>query len=242
MSTSTSKPDGSTNKKLEVEVVFVLGPPGGGKGTNCKRLAGDFSWYHLSVGDYLRQLSNYPDSAHPNAFGGMTGDQLCTALQNRDLVPPETITSIIRHKLKTEKEKNGKYRFLIDGYPRQVGAARLFDEKITCPKAVLDLKCTKETAKSRFLTRKRGDDDDQIFEQRHAEFEKYHPAIIEHYHKLKEENGNGAKIVDVDVDGERDEVYKPLYEAVYPILVSWIRASENWASARADGVFSSNPK
>ncbi len=35
-------------------VVFVLGGPGSGKGTNCARIVDDFGYVHLSAGDLLR--------------------------------------------------------------------------------------------------------------------------------------------------------------------------------------------
>lgn len=35
-------------------VVFVLGGPGSGKGTNCARIVQDYGYVHLSAGDLLR--------------------------------------------------------------------------------------------------------------------------------------------------------------------------------------------
>jgi hypothetical protein len=36
------------------EVVFVLGGPGAGKGTQCANIVRDYGWVHLSAGDLLR--------------------------------------------------------------------------------------------------------------------------------------------------------------------------------------------
>ena len=36
------------------EVVFVLGGPGAGKGTQCKKIESEYGWVHLSAGDLLR--------------------------------------------------------------------------------------------------------------------------------------------------------------------------------------------
>ena len=36
------------------EVVFVLGGPGSGKGTQCANIVKEFKWGHLSAGDLLR--------------------------------------------------------------------------------------------------------------------------------------------------------------------------------------------
>ena len=35
-------------------IIFVVGGPGSGKGTQCERLSADFNLCHLSVGDLLR--------------------------------------------------------------------------------------------------------------------------------------------------------------------------------------------
>jgi Adenylate kinase len=37
-----------------LSLVFVLGGPGSGKGTNCTRIAAEFGYTHLSTGDLLR--------------------------------------------------------------------------------------------------------------------------------------------------------------------------------------------
>ncbi|CAF1535602.1 unnamed protein product, partial [Adineta steineri] len=36
-------------------VIFVLGGPGAGKGTQCTRIAETYSYVHLSAGDLLRE-------------------------------------------------------------------------------------------------------------------------------------------------------------------------------------------
>ena len=35
-------------------VVFVLGGPGAGKGTQCANIVREYGWVHLSAGDLLR--------------------------------------------------------------------------------------------------------------------------------------------------------------------------------------------
>ena len=38
-----------------MQVVFVLGGPGAGKGTQCANIVKEFGWCHLSAGDLLRE-------------------------------------------------------------------------------------------------------------------------------------------------------------------------------------------
>lgn len=44
------------------KVVFVLGAPGSGKGTQCARIVDRFGYVHLSAGDLLRAERNRPGS------------------------------------------------------------------------------------------------------------------------------------------------------------------------------------
>jgi hypothetical protein len=51
---STSKTEEIHGSKPKPQVVFVLGGPGAGKGTQCANIVRDFGWVHLSAGDLLR--------------------------------------------------------------------------------------------------------------------------------------------------------------------------------------------
>jgi hypothetical protein len=44
----------SSGKGQKPQVVFVLGGPGAGKGTQCANIVRDYGWVHLSAGDLLR--------------------------------------------------------------------------------------------------------------------------------------------------------------------------------------------
>ena len=46
------------------QVVFVLGRPGSGKGTQCLRICRDFEFIHLSAGDLLREEQSQPHSKY----------------------------------------------------------------------------------------------------------------------------------------------------------------------------------
>ncbi|PQE19185.1 uridylate kinase protein [Rutstroemia sp. NJR-2017a BBW] len=46
----------------KIEVIFVLGGPGAGKGTQCKLIAERYRICHISVGDILRAEIENPDS------------------------------------------------------------------------------------------------------------------------------------------------------------------------------------
>lgn len=52
-----------TSESMEKpNIVFVLGAPGSGKGTQCANIVTEFNYVHLSAGDLLRAERNRPGS------------------------------------------------------------------------------------------------------------------------------------------------------------------------------------
>jgi UMP-CMP kinase len=53
-----------------MRVVFILGGPGVGKGTQCAKIVEQYGWVHLSAGDLLREevKSGSPNGEMINSF------------------------------------------------------------------------------------------------------------------------------------------------------------------------------
>jgi hypothetical protein len=60
------------------QVVFVLGGPGAGKGTNCSKIVEKFGYTHLSAGDLLRE---------ERASGSELADMINTYIKEGLIVP-----------------------------------------------------------------------------------------------------------------------------------------------------------
>lgn len=106
-----------------VSVVFVLGGPGAGKGTQCARLVEDYSFVHLSAGDLLRAEQARPDSQ----YGQLIADYIKGGL----IVPQEITIKLLENAMKEAVEKQKKTRFLIDGFPRKMDQAFKFEETVS---------------------------------------------------------------------------------------------------------------
>ena len=92
----------------KVSVVFVLGGPGAGKGTQCANLVKDYGFTHLSAGDLLRAEQDRPDSQ----FGNMIKDYI----REGAIVPMEVTVHLLENAIAEDiKDKGGKGMFLIDG-------------------------------------------------------------------------------------------------------------------------------
>lgn len=96
-----------------VSVIFVLGGPGAGKGTQSAFLVRDYGFTHLSAGDLLRAEQDRPDSQ----FGGLIREYI----RDGRIVPMEVTVQLLENAMTEEmqgrggEEGKGKGRFLIDG-------------------------------------------------------------------------------------------------------------------------------
>ena len=88
-------------------VVFVLGGPGSGKGTQCSKIVDTYGYVHFSAGDLLRQFVR---------SGTPEGNKIADMMQQGQIVPSEVTVTL----LKNAMIESGKTKFLIDGFPRNL--------------------------------------------------------------------------------------------------------------------------
>src|SRR6186713_3011939 len=81
----------------DVTVLFVLGGPGAGKGTQCANLVRDYGFKHLSAGDLLREEQNRPGSE----FGEMIKDYI----KQGTIVPMEVTIKLLENAMQDTREK-----------------------------------------------------------------------------------------------------------------------------------------
>jgi adenylate kinase len=91
--------------------VVLLGPPGAGKGTQAKIIAGELGVPAISTGDIFR--ANVSGSTE-------LGRKAKTYMDAGDLVPDEITVAMVRDRL---DEPDAKAGFLLDGFPRTVEQA-----------------------------------------------------------------------------------------------------------------------
>ncbi|MCA6080228.1 MAG: adenylate kinase [Endomicrobium sp.] len=91
---------------------IILGPPGAGKGTQAKNIAGKFGMVHLSTGDMFREEKE-------------SDEVVSKLLSAGQLVPDEIVVNMVKKHL--EKDDIIKKGFLLDGFPRTVKQAEELD-------------------------------------------------------------------------------------------------------------------
>lgn len=90
-----------------LQVIFILGGPGAGKGTQCTRLAHDYHLEHLSLGDVMRKERDTPGSEH--------GELIARNMRQGKIGPMEITVSLLRKAIIDAIVQTDSRLFLIDG-------------------------------------------------------------------------------------------------------------------------------
>mmetsp|Transcript_123187 Transcript_123187/g.223900 ORF Transcript_123187/g.223900 Transcript_123187/m.223900 type:complete len:298 (-) Transcript_123187:235-1128(-) len=162
------------------KVLFVLGGPGAGKGTQCEKILEHFpSWAHVSAGDCLRAERNDPTSKD--------GEVINSYIKDGKIVPAE-ITVKLLQKAMAKKMKAGRTRFLIDGFPRNEDNVKTWKANVgedADVEGVLFFDVDEEELQKRLLERGktsgRTDDNIDSIKKRFATHEKEQMPVVEAY-------------------------------------------------------------
>ncbi|KAK9361744.1 URA6 uridylate kinase-like protein [Lipomyces starkeyi] len=191
-----------TFAKDEVKVIFVLGGPGVGKGTQCANLVRDYDFVHLSAGDLLR--------AEQAREGSEFGELISTYIREGRIVPQEITIALLRNAMQ-EEVKKGHTKFLIDGFPRKMDQAIKFEEDVAVSEFTLYFDCSEEIMLQRLLKRGetsgRTDDNIESIKKRFKTFVDTSMPVIDYYRKQD-------KVITVPCEKTMEEVYNLLKEKI----------------------------
>lgn len=188
----------------DVTVVFVLGGPGAGKGTQCANLVKDYGFTHLSAGDLLRAEQERPGSQ----FGEMIKDYIKNGL----IVPMEVTVQLLENAMTATVDPSGrgdtrgkKGKFLIDGFPRKMDQAVKFEETVCPARAVLFYDCPEAEMERRLLDRGktsgRADDNADSIRKRFHTFIETSMPVVDAFEKQ-------GKVIKIDATPTPEEVHK----------------------------------
>ncbi|CAI9764702.1 unnamed protein product [Fraxinus pennsylvanica] len=156
--TANEEACGRVDSNKKAKVIFALGGPCSGKGTQCSKIATNFGYTHLSAGDILRAEKE---------SGSENGTMIQSMMNEGKLVPSEIIVKLIQRAM----QESGSDKFLIDGFPRN-------EENRVAFESVIGIE-----PEFRLLSRKQGREDDNVdtMKKRLEVYRQLSLPVIEYY-------------------------------------------------------------
>lgn len=209
--------------------IVLLGPSGAGKGSIAEKLTGSFPIVHISSGQLFRQ-----HVAKKTRIGIKAGKYI-----NKGLFAPDKLTvEMIKERIKQPDCKSG---FILDGFPRTINQAELFD-KISPIDFAIQLDISDEVVTERLggrymcskchaihnikidemkACKKCGQSGDDIFYQRDDDKTEYIVLRLSQYHEniadILNFYKNRGKLLTVHIDStdNLDIVYKKVIDTMF---------------------------
>jgi adenylate kinase len=183
--------------------LVLLGPPGAGKGTQGRKLSGDFGWPLISTGDILRRAV-----VDKTALGMQAQHQMNQGL----LVGDDVMIGLVRERTLEPDARTG---YILDGFPRTVPQAVALDAMLAGRGQQLDavvcLTVSEGVILERLASRKhqesRVDDAEDTVRRRLDVYREQTEPLIEYYRST-------GRLVDVPGVGGIDDIYRSLQDAL----------------------------
>lgn len=184
MGSVTENANGAGKK---ISVIFVLGGPGSGKGTQCANIVQHFGYTHLSAGDLLRAEQK---------SGSENGTMIQNMIKEGKIVPAEVTIKLLQKAI----QESSNDKFLIDGFPRNEENRAAFESMTgIVPEFVLFFECSEEEMEKRLLGRNQGREDDntETIRKRFKVYIESSLPVIQYYDTLgKVRKIDAAKPID----------------------------------------------
>jgi len=201
---------------LAPTIVFVLGGPGSGKGTQCARIRHEFGFTHLSAGDLLRA-----EVARNSADGAM----IRRMISQGQIVPVDVTLGLLKRAMLA----SGNSRFLIDGYPRAMDQVAPFEEQVGAASFVLFFDASEAAMRARMAGRGRADDNEDAIAKRLRTFRQTSLPVVQAFARL-------GKVVRISADGSLDDVTALTRPVFLPDVVAVVGGDGPRRAAVAESV------
>ncbi|XP_066124964.1 adenylate kinase isoenzyme 5 isoform X2 [Saccopteryx bilineata] len=124
------------------KIIFMIGGPGSGKGTQCEKLAEKYGFTHISTSELLHnELSSESERSK----------LIRDVMERGDPVPSGIILELLKEAMLASLGHTKG--FLIDGYPQEVKQGKEFGCRVGDPHLVICMDCSADTMTHRLLRR-----------------------------------------------------------------------------------------
>ncbi|RMZ78189.1 hypothetical protein DV738_g3986, partial [Chaetothyriales sp. CBS 135597] len=187
----------------KVTVVYILGGPGSGKGTQSEYLVKDYGFTHLSAGDLLREEQSRDGSEY--------GEMIKQYIKDGLIVPMEVTVKLLENAMVARLDASGTGRFLVDGFPRKMDQATYFEKSVCQSKCTIFLDCPEDVMRERLLNRGktsgRADDNEESIVKRFHTFVETSMPVVDHFEAT-------GRVIKVPAVGSPQDVYRGVVEGL----------------------------
>ncbi|RMD39650.1 hypothetical protein DV735_g5486, partial [Chaetothyriales sp. CBS 134920] len=187
----------------KVTVVYILGGPGSGKGTQSEYLVKDYGFTHLSAGDLLRE--------EQSREGSQYGEMIKQYIKDGLIVPMEVTVKLLENAMVARLDPSGNGRFLVDGFPRKMDQAAYFEKSVCQSKCTIFLDCPEDVMRERLLNRGktsgRADDNEESIVKRFRTFVETSMPVVDHFEAA-------GRVIKVPAVGTQLDVYHGVVEGL----------------------------
>jgi len=182
-------------------VVWIMGGPGAGKGSQCGLINGKYGYCHLSTGDLLREEVRK---------GTERWVRLYDLMDKGKLVPDDEVIALLEEAMRNRPEAPG---FLLDGFPANMEQAQIFVDTVQAPHKIIALEVPEQTMFDRLKDGVNFDDQDDTIKKRILTFLNTTKPII---HSIGRKWPNSIKRIDANRSKEE------IFEDVEKIMDTWV--------------------
>ena len=188
------------------QVIFVMGGPGAGKGTQCAKLVKEFGFATFSTGDLLRGVVK-----EQKAEGW---EQLAADMKEGKLISSERVLFYLKDAIMKSDNK----KILVDGYPRNQENMDVWEKvmkDVVEVKAALFFDCPAEEMKKRILGRGEGraDDNEKTILKRIDVFDKETRPLAPIFEKQ-------GILIRIDCNRTKDEIFEDLKKKIIELKLN----------------------
>jgi len=183
-------------KDAKLPIIWVLGGPGSGKGTQCANLGIKTGYTHFSSGDLLR---------NEVLSGSKRGLQIYKIMEMGQLAPTGVVLDLLAEAM-VEALYGGKAKgFLLDAYPMNLEQSAAFEDFIYSPSKIVYLSIEQDVMEGRLLERGNFDDKIEAIQRRCANFQDQTRPVLEKYKD---------KVLRVEANRPADEVTEDILKGL----------------------------
>lgn len=191
-------------------IIFLIGGPGSGKGTQAERILKDFDIGYMSAGELLRQETS---------SGSELGTFISEQMKLGNILPQEIVINL----LKKEIIKQDKEQYLIDGFPRKIDQAETFEKNVCSCALALFLDVPDDILVERLIGRSqdsgREDDNPETIKLRIKTFHEISEQVFDYFNPM-------GKAIKIDGNRDPDSVYEDVKNAISAVIAKNSNSSE----------------